>query len=391
MYNLTMNILLAVPEFPPYTIGGGGEVYKQLANKYRDAGHNVTVVYGFYPNKNIFTGVKKEVINGITFYQIAEIPYPNSRPNLRTVMPPTPNSFVGISRIFKNQNFDVAHLHGYGNPYINMIAKKCSKANIPFVYTLHGYPESQNESGLIVRTVWDLFIKNIQNKNLENASSITTVSNYINYDSRNIFKNKSQTIYNGIEYNEFKEIQNEIQIRETHNISTDTTIIYSIGRIAKMKGFQEVIKRLPEMINSGMKVKYIIAGEDDGYLTTLKQLAIELGIENEIIFTGFQDYNTKKMYIKQCNFFAVPSLWEPFGLVALEGMVFNKAIISFESTGIKEVLIDYQNKLDLNDKDLINKMKSFSNSSLEYSNWSKFDWNVICNQYLEILKKASTK
>jgi glycogen synthase len=45
-----MKILLCVPEYPPYHIGGGGEVYKNLAEYYHDQGNQVVVVYGFYPS-----------------------------------------------------------------------------------------------------------------------------------------------------------------------------------------------------------------------------------------------------------------------------------------------------------------------------------------------------
>jgi glycogen synthase len=51
-----MKILLGVPEYPPHNIGGGGEIFRQLAKNYLELGHEVVVVYGYYPNRDMFAG-----------------------------------------------------------------------------------------------------------------------------------------------------------------------------------------------------------------------------------------------------------------------------------------------------------------------------------------------
>jgi glycogen synthase len=94
-----MKILLAVPEYPPYHIGGGGEVYKNLAENYSKLGHDVVVIYGYYPSKSWFFNIKVYEKNNIKFYQIPEIPHPKNYPFLRTVMPPNLNSFWNCSII----------------------------------------------------------------------------------------------------------------------------------------------------------------------------------------------------------------------------------------------------------------------------------------------------
>jgi len=48
-----MKILLGVPEYPPYNVGGGGEVFKKIAEGFRALGHEVIVLYGYYNTKSL--------------------------------------------------------------------------------------------------------------------------------------------------------------------------------------------------------------------------------------------------------------------------------------------------------------------------------------------------
>ena len=58
-----MKILLIVPEYPPYSIGGGGVVYEALAKTYRKMGHKVVVILNFSKQAQKFT-IKDASISG---------------------------------------------------------------------------------------------------------------------------------------------------------------------------------------------------------------------------------------------------------------------------------------------------------------------------------------
>ncbi|KKR06286.1 MAG: Glycosyl transferase group 1 [candidate division WS6 bacterium GW2011_GWF2_39_15] len=382
-----MKILLAVPEYPPHHIGGGGEVYKQLATNYQRLGHEVTVLYGYYPNRGLNSKIKSYKKDNIIFYEVPELPYPKSKPFLRTAMPATMKAKKELQDIISSDIFDVAHLHGYGWPLINTIAGLCMKFNIPYIYTLHGYPESQNSSP-ILRLIWNNFILPTQNRSLSQAHSLTAISDYVAKDPRNTQLSKTHTIFNGINYSSFREIANEVDIKTENNISDDDLFIYSIGRLAEMKGFQNIVKLIPQINKQGMKVKYLIAGDDDGYMKELEKLVSNLRLEDQVKLVGFHGDDTKKMFIKQCNIYAVPSLWEPFGLTVLEGMVFEKLILTTEAGGIKEVLEGYSNKINMDDKDLINKIISRKQNRSEMD-WNRFNWETISKNYLSLLEEAA--
>jgi len=383
-----MKILLGTPEYPPNHIGGGGEVYMNLAENYRTLGHDVVVIFGYYPSETWNDKIKKySNSSGITFYQIPEIPYPKSMPFLRTVIPPNFKAWKKIRKIIQKENPDVAHLHGYGLIFINILASILRKLKIKYIFTIHGYPETQNKINWLVRFIWNLYIKIIMNKTLKYANKITCVSNYIKEDVRNVFPKKSVVIYNGINFSDFDKIEETIDIRKKHGVSKETKIIFSLGRISEMKGYQEIIKLIPEFINRNIDVKYLIAGKDDGYKNKLEWLIEKLSVKEKVEFLGFLDLETKKQYIKQCDIFAIPSLWEPFGLVALEGMVYNKIILTSDAGGLKEVLENYENKILINDEKVIKKILEHEAKSLDKNIFNRFDYDLISKSYLKLMEK----
>lgn len=379
-----MKILLAVPEYPPHHIGGGAEAYMQLARHYTQFGHTVTVAYGYYPNKSLFSGITESESEGVYFLQIPEIPYPRSKPFLRTAMPMTSRAKSLLIKHIQSTKYDVAHLHGYGWPFTNSVASMCNKYKIPYLFTIHGYPESQNKN-FLYKKIWSLFIERQTRFTLQNAKKITCVSDYIRQDLRNICQEKSHTIYAGIDASQFKENRADIDIRTLHSILKEETVIYSLGRISEMKGFQEIIKLLPLLKRRGIIAKYIIAGDDEGYKSTLKSLAKKLNVSDSVIFTGFHNHETKIQYIQQCDFFGIPSLREPFGLVALEGASLNKPILTTDIGGLKEILQSYPNKLNVYDTDIVERIISFNVSPSRFD-LSRFSWQKISEQYLHLLK-----
>jgi glycosyltransferase involved in cell wall biosynthesis len=381
-----MKILLGAPEYPPYHIGGGGEVYKNLAINYRKLGCDVVVIYGYYPTTSWWESIKEyQDENGIKFYQVPEIPSPNSMPYLRTAMPPNLNAIFKLRKIIMNEKPDIVHLHGYGIIFINILANITRALKIKYIFTIHGYPEKLNRMNFLTKFMWMLYIKLIMNKTLMLAEKITCVSDYVKNDNRNIHKDKSVTIHNGLNFEEYRNIGKIIDIRKKHNINKDTIIFLSVGRISEMKGFQEIIKLIPAFSRNGIKIKYLIIGQDDGYRERLEILSKQLNVDKYVKFIGFVDSEVKKQYIKECDIFAVPSLWEPFGLVALEGMISDKVILTTDMGGLKEVLDGYKKKIYLYDNNLIDNIKmNVRNETKSKIDFNKFDWSNISKNYLSL-------
>jgi len=70
----------------------------------------------------------------------------------------------------------------------------------------------------------------------------------------------------------------------------------------------------------------------------LRELTKQLQVENEVAFAGFLDSKMKLMAMSEADIFAIPSLVEPFGLVALEAMACGRPIVATRVGGLAEIL-----------------------------------------------------
>lgn len=380
-----MKILLGVPEYVPYHTGGGGEVYKNLAENYQQTGHEVAVVYGYYPTKTILENIRKYKRKGITLYQVPEIPYPKKYPFLQTALPPNPQAGASLRKIIANENPDVAHLHGYGLILINLLAKKLTAEHVPYIFTIHGYPESQRNTIWPIREIWKKYVDWIMNPTLKQAAAVTAVSNYTAADERNIAPQKTTVIPNGLNRKPLQELAN-VDTRIKHNIPENALYILSLGRISKMKGFQKIIGIISEFEEKGVEIKYLIAGKDNGYKKSLENLIRERNLENNVEFIGYVGGKEKNKYLVDCDALTIPSEKEPFGLVALEGMYFGKPILSSNKGGLRFVLKNYAKKINLDEKNIVEKINKYKKIK-DHLHKNEFRWEGISQQYLKLLKR----
>jgi glycosyltransferase involved in cell wall biosynthesis len=100
----------------------------------------------------------------------------------------------------------------------------------------------------------------------------------------------------------------------------------SIGRLDHIKGFDLMIKAMPKIPYNW---KYVIVGPDQqNYSIALKKIIFNLGLENRVIITGaLPNKLDVQNALNECSFLVVPSYYEAFGQVILEGFLAKKAII----------------------------------------------------------------
>jgi len=118
------------------------------------------------------------------------------------------------------------------------------------------------------------------------------------------------------------------------------TILMTMGRIAseeQYKGFDEVLDLLPELIGDIPDVIYVIAG-DGSDKERLEQKAKSLGIEKQVIFTGFIPESEKADHYRLADAYVMPSTGEGFGFVFLEAMACGIPVVGSKVDGGREAL-----------------------------------------------------
>ena len=114
-------------------------------------------------------------------------------------------------------------------------------------------------------------------------------------------------------------------------------IILFTGRLVYEKGIQNLIAAMPKILSRYNDAKLIIAGKG-GMLDELREQVNFLGLGSKVYFTGYlNSTQIKKMY-KCADVSVFPSTYEPFGIVALEGMLAERPIVVSDACGLGEIV-----------------------------------------------------
>lgn len=131
------------------------------------------------------------------------------------------------------------------------------------------------------------------------------------------------------------------RVRELYGIEPGRPIVAVVGRVQPLKD-QELGVRALAALNTlrGWAPVLVIAGEstpgDEGYLASLRALAAELGVEEEVRFAGALGREHLADLLAVASITLVPSHSETFGLVALESAASGTAVIGYRGTGLLE-------------------------------------------------------
>ena len=113
--------------------------------------------------------------------------------------------------------------------------------------------------------------------------------------------------------------------------------IFAAGRFVRKKGFDLLLKAIPEVLASDSRIRFQIAGDGPEF-DELKLLQTELHLEEKVQFLGFR--NDVSLLMKQSDLFVLPSLREPFGIILLEAMATGIPIVTTRNNGALHILND---------------------------------------------------
>jgi glycosyltransferase involved in cell wall biosynthesis len=122
--------------------------------------------------------------------------------------------------------------------------------------------------------------------------------------------------------------------------SVDPGIILCMGRVAKEKGFDLMIRAMPMILRAFPNTQLRISGIGPA-LDELRTLAVAENCEDHVTFTGLIDPQSVSEAMNDCSFLVVPSRWEEaFASVAIQAMQMARACIATCRGGMAEAVID---------------------------------------------------
>src|SRR3989344_5483898 len=291
---------------------------------------------------------------------------------------------LGLISILKYK-LDILHVHSFGFVYHDLILilkKLLSRTKIintphgPFmVLKYYNYFQKSFKAlvGNFERVILNKFYDAVIQVNPEQYKWLTKYG---------IKKEKIHFVPNGIPQDAFKKVNNK-EFSNKYNLKNKFVISY-LGRIQAYKGLDQVIKIIPRL---NRNVVFLVIGKDAGDLKRLRNLAMKLKINNQIIFTGEVSDNEVLQGLNLSKIFILPSEWEAFGISILQAMAQGNAVISTRTEGGRFLinkedgfLFNYQDLKDLENKIkvLIADKQSLNNiSKVNFEKAKKFLWNNI--------------
>lgn len=129
----------------------------------------------------------------------------------------------------------------------------------------------------------------------------------------------------------------EKNLFKKHNSGKSGKEIFFVGRLVPEKGVQVILKAAPEILSRFPESRFIIAGRGP-FEDYLKNRVWEMGLEDKIHFCGYVDDLTRNELYRRADIAVFPSLYEPFGIVALEAMVSGTPVVVSSTGGLDEII-----------------------------------------------------
>ncbi len=326
-----MKALFITNEYPPYIYGGAGVhveyLSKELAKLMKvevrsfhdqklEEG-NLTVD-GCVPDASLFQACPKELTSPLkAFYE-------------------------GLVFAGKGMDADVVHCHTWYAHFAGLLAKMLY--GIPLVVTVHSleplrpWKREQLGRGYDVSS-W------VEKTALNMADAVIAVSTSTREDVLRLFPkidpDKVSVIYNGIDINQYKEIENTAVLQK-FGIRTDKPYVLFVGRMTRQKGLLYLLKAASKLDPEAQLV--LCAGDADtpemkaeleGMVASLKQ------VRSGIVWIPEMVSREEAIALySQATVFCCPSIYEPFGIINLEAMACSTPVVASAVGGIKEVVSD---------------------------------------------------
>ncbi|MBV7275085.1 glycosyltransferase [Clostridium sp. PL3] len=324
-----MKILMISWEYPPKNVGGLSNHVFYLSHALSKKGHEVHVI-----TCEVGTAPSNENNDEVFVHRVK--PYNIETDDfIKWVMQLNFAIAEEATRIITDYGkFDLIHAHDWLSAFSAKLLKWSFK--IPMVATIHATEYGRNSG---IKTEMQRYISSAEWFLTYESWKVVACSNYMKQQVTDILSapwDKVWVIPNGVNPEKFNFEFDWLNFRRNY-ARDDEKIVFYVGRHVFEKGIHILVEATQGIIERYDNTKIIIAGT--GPMTEeLKSRVRQMGIEAKVNFTGYMsDEDRDKMY-RIANVAVFPSLYEPFGIVALEAMAAGCPIVVSDTGGLGEIV-----------------------------------------------------
>ncbi len=377
-------------EYPPRIVGGLARVVAELSKQLVKQGCEVHVVTADHPGAS-----EHDTDKGVFVHRV------------KTQTDWTPDFLTWVARLnfgllqyaielHRKTPFDIVHAHDWMVADAAWVMKK--GFGVPMVATIHA-----TEGGRMHGIHNDLqrYISQIEWRLTFEAWEVIVNSQHMLKELQSQFKmpaDKLVVIPNGIDPELF-DFQFDPGPLRRQFATEHQKICLFVGRMVREKGVQVLLQAAQSISAAVPGTQFLLVGTGY-YLDELKALAANLGISHNVHFLGYiSDQELLRLY-KIADVVVIPSLYEPFGIVALEGMAAQVPVVTSDAGG----LIDFVEHLEtgvttyagdvgslswgilevLRNKALADKLRTVAHDKVKHI----YNWQVIAKRTLELYEKV---
>lgn len=189
---------------------------------------------------------------------------------------------------------------------------------------------------------WDITRTDLK-KALNSAQKVLAVSHYTRdrlLQEQELDHKKISLLHNTFQSNRFQPGPKSDQLLKKHGVHVKQPILLTVCRLCaseSYKSYDVVLDALPTILKKIPEARYLIVGKGDDQ-NHLEQKIIEMGLQENVILTGFVPDQDLCDYYNLCDVFVMPSKLEGFGIVYLEAMACGKPVIGGNQDGAVDAL-----------------------------------------------------
>jgi glycosyltransferase involved in cell wall biosynthesis len=352
-----MRLAVMVYEYPPKIVGGLGTYAAEITRKFVLLENDVSV---FTMNDDKGALPTRELWRGIEIHRPLHIDVSDSLPDviaedvrkwgrgIRFFSKILVFNYLSASKIVnelvKKEDFkyDALVAHDWLSVIAGVTAKR--ELGLPLIFHVHS-----TERGRTLGNGSEV-VSSIEHRGGQMADLVITVSNAMKEELIELGfpKENIRVCYNGVDPEKYSPEQvdeaKRKEIRQKYDLAEDDQMILFIGRLVWVKGVDKLIMAMPHVLQKVPKAKLVIVGLGD-MEEHLRNMVHGLKLEESVRFRfEFVPEEERIAHYAACDLAVFPSLYEPFGIVALEAMSMEKPVVVGASgvSGMREIVVAHE-------------------------------------------------
>jgi len=325
-----MNVLILSWEYPPIVAGGLARHVRKLSEYLvEDAELEVHVL-----TRGARDTAEYEVLDGVHVHRVPETSHPRDLDAFLEWV-----DVMNADMVAAGQELAEAAdlIHGHDWLVADAADRLARHAGVPYLTTIHATEYGRHQGWVDKHP--QSHIHAVETWMAQRADHVITCSHYMRGHVADIYgldEQRISVIPNGIDPEDLQPVEDLESLRAQFAAPEDKLVLL-VGRLVYEKGFQLALDALPGLIRRLGNVRYLVAGSGT-HEAELKRQAERLGIAEHGTFLGWIGDDVLHSLYRIADLTVVPSIYEPFGLVALEAMASGCPCIVADTGGLREVV-----------------------------------------------------